>query len=74
MNQLYSPNDVAKLIGVSKDTIKVWERNSFIPKGSRMGLQKRRIWSRAQVILIIRFAKDIGYPVFNEKVFMSGGS
>ena len=63
MRQRYSSNEIAKMIGISPDTVKNWEANLLIPQADRVGLQKKRLWSQSQVLRILEYAADIGYYI-----------
>lgn len=72
MGDLYSVTEIAKLIGVTPETVKHWEQSQLIPQSSRMGRQRKRVWGKAKVILIVRFARDLSYPVPSEDEFING--
>ena len=63
MGKLYSARMIAELIGIDSVTVKNWESLKLIPEGTRMGLQRKRIWGKAKVLLILEFARDNGYPI-----------
>jgi DNA-binding transcriptional MerR regulator len=63
MERIYTVTEIAKLIGVTVETIKNWEAAGLIPKATRIGRQKKRIWGPTKTKQIIEFAKDNGYPV-----------
>lgn len=63
MGRLYSATEIAKLVGVTPETIKHWEEMGCIPEASRLGLQRKRIWSEWKVQRILEFARDNGYPI-----------
>lgn len=51
----YSLWQVAHMVGVSKDSIKRWEKQGKIPVAKRYGSGKGRYWVRADVDFIIAF-------------------
>jgi transposase len=63
MQRLYTVTEIAKLIGVTVETIKNWESSGLIPKAARIGRQKKRVWGPTKTQQILEFAKDNGYPV-----------
>lgn len=60
---LYGATQVAGLVGVTPETIKNWEDMGLVPRSSRMGLIKKRVWSKPKVERILEFAKDNGYHI-----------
>ena len=63
MQKVYGTEEVAKMIGVTPTTVADWETKGFIPKATRVGLRRKRVWSQAKVELILGFARDNGYIV-----------
>lgn len=63
MGKLYSIGEVADLVGVTSETIRNWEAMGHIATSTRMGLQKKRVWSEWKVERILEFAKGNGYAV-----------
>lgn len=69
--EYYSIGVVAKVIGKSEQTIKLWEKWSdqleaegkerFIPKSTRLGKNKTRCWTEEQIIEIKKFSENIKY-------------
>lgn len=59
----YQPKEVAKMIGVSVATLKVWELQGLVPRAARIGLNHRRIWERNQLKHILEYARGLGYGV-----------
>jgi len=59
----YQPKEVAKMIGITPGTLKVWELQKLIPKARRIGLNQRRIWHQSQVKQILEYAEGLGYIV-----------
>jgi len=74
MSKLYSATEIGKMIGVTPDTIKNWEKMGMIPEATRIGLQKKWVWGEWKVLRILEFAKDNGYPVSNEDIPIELGS
>lgn len=63
MNELFSVGKVAKMIGVSTQTVREWERVSLIPTGIRVGRRRTRMWNKTQLDLIKEFASDNNYSL-----------
>ena len=63
MNKLYTASEIGRMIGVTPDTIKNWEKMRVIPQSSRIGLTKKRIWGQLKLRVILSFAKDQGYQI-----------
>lgn len=63
MGKFYQPKEVARMVGISTATLKVWELQGLIPKATRMGLNHRRIWHQSQVKHILEYARGLGYGV-----------
>jgi len=63
LERTYSVGDIARLVGVSAETIKNWENARLIPQAARVGIQKRRIWGPTKAQQIIEFARNNGYLV-----------
>jgi DNA-binding transcriptional MerR regulator len=63
MPRVYRTDEVAKMIGITPTTVADWETKGFIPKATRVGLRRKRVWSQAKVELILGFARDNGYIV-----------
>lgn len=63
MGKLYSITQIAKMIGVSPETIRNWELARLIPEAWRMGLQRKRVWNEGKLQIILEFARDNGYPI-----------
>ena len=63
MGRFYKPLELAKMVGISPATLKVWESQREIPKATRIGLNNRRIWHTTQVKRILEYARSIGYSV-----------
>ena len=63
MGRFYKPLELAKMVGVSTATIKVWESQREIPRAARVGLNHRRLWHTSQVRRVLEYARGIGYSV-----------
>lgn len=63
MSKLYSASEIGKMLDLTSDTIKNWERMNLIPEASRIGLQRKRVWSEWKLQRILEFAKDNGYTI-----------
>lgn len=63
MEGYYSASQIARMVGVSSRLIKVWEDDArAIPSSLRVGVQRKRMWSKPKAKLILDYAKSIGYP------------
>lgn len=63
MGKNYTVTELSRFIGVTGETIKNWEKKGIIPKATRAGLKKGRIWDSLKAEQILSFARDNGYPV-----------
>jgi len=61
MGRQFSIGEVARLVGVTTQTLKNWESAGLLPKSFRVGLKKSRKWNELQLALILEFAKSNGY-------------
>ena len=59
MPEQYTVGEVAKRLGVSPSTIKLWEKAGSIPKARRVRLNKVRVYTESQIQVIEEFIKAI---------------
>lgn len=55
--RLYTIGEVAKRLGVSTTTLKLWEKSGYIPKARRVKLNKTRVYSQSQIEAIVNFMR-----------------
>ena len=56
--------EIGTMIGISPDTVKLWERGELIPNATRIGRTKKRVWGKAKVLMILEYARDLAdYPI-----------
>jgi len=58
---LYTATEIARMVGVTSQTIKEWEKSLLIPKAGRVQRRRKRVWSEGGVRQILKFAQGIGY-------------
>jgi len=58
MPDQYTVGEVAKRLGVSASTIKLWEKAGSIPKARRIKLNKVRVYTENQIRIIEEFIRD----------------
>ena len=64
MEKLWTAAEIGRLIGISGDTVKLWERDKLVPVATRIGRTRKRVWGKTKVRLILEFARDMAdYPV-----------
>ena len=64
MGKVWSATEVGKMIGISGETVKLWEREHLIPVAMRIGRKQKRIWGKSNVLMILEYARDMaGYPI-----------
>ena len=64
MNKLWTANEISKLIGISDETVKLWERDNLVPTAIRIGRKHKRVWGKSKVLMILEYARDMaGYPI-----------
>jgi excisionase family DNA binding protein len=49
MTELMSVSEVARLLGVSKDTVKRWARRGLLPQPLRVGTRGDHVFDRAAI-------------------------
>ena len=48
--QKYTPNDICRILGISKSTLLWWESQNYIPRSHRsLNLRRSRWWDKNQV-------------------------
>jgi excisionase family DNA binding protein len=57
MPEQYTVGEVAKRLGVSPSTIKLWEKAGSIPKARRVRLNKVRVFTESQIRVIEEYIK-----------------
>jgi len=57
MPEQYTVGEVAKRLGVSASTIKLWEKAGSIPKARRVRLNKVRVYTESQIQVIEEYIK-----------------
>ena len=64
MDRLWSVADIAGLIGISPECLKLWERDALVPTAIRIGRRKKRVWGKSKTLMILEYARDsAGYPI-----------
>lgn len=64
MGRLWTAAEIGKMIGISGDTVKLWEREKLVPVATRIGRTRKRVWGKAKVLMILEYACDLaGYPI-----------
>ena len=51
----FSITEVARLVGVTTETLRAWELNSYIPKSHRRGVKGARYWHEDEVQKICEY-------------------
>ena len=64
MGKLYSIKEIGDLIGVSPETVALWEVARLIPESTRIGRIKKRVWGKTNTLTILTYARDmLNYPI-----------
>ena len=64
MGRLWTAAEIGKMIGISGDTVKLWERENLVPAAMRIGRTRKRVWGKAKVLMILEYARDLAdYPI-----------
>ena len=56
MEKLWTAAEIGKLIGISSDTVKLWERDKLVPVATRIGRTRKRVWGKPKVLMILEYA------------------
>ena len=64
--------ELARLAGVNASAIRYYEALCLLPAAARVGGQRRYAQDAANRVLLIRFAREMGFTLAEVKVFLDG--